>query len=98
MERLIRLDTHVVAWLHANQSKRFSKDARRLIDSFAPTISPIVLLELTYLHEIGRLRFDGPTICNELVGQIGLKFSEATLYDVALEAEQVKWTRDPFDR
>jgi PIN domain nuclease of toxin-antitoxin system len=98
MDRLIRLDTHVVAWLHADQSKRISKTARRLIDSATPAISPVVMLELTYLHEIGRLRFDGPTICDDLTRQIGLQFSAATLYDVALQAERIKWTRDPFDR
>jgi PIN domain nuclease of toxin-antitoxin system len=61
-------------------------------------VSPIVELELTYLHEIGRLTVNGPTIFGDLVGRIGLSFSEQTTAAVVQAAGPLSWTRDPFDR
>jgi len=52
---MIYLDTHVVIWLYARKGEGLSTRARRLIeDEPEIAISPMVLLELDYLHEIGR--------------------------------------------
>jgi hypothetical protein len=55
-------------------------------------VSPIVELELTYLHEIGRLTVNGPTILGDLVGRIGLSFSEQTTAAVVQAAGPLSWT------
>jgi len=52
---LIYLDTHIVVWLYAGLSDRFSDLAKSLIDSHDLYISPMVRLELKYLNEIGRI-------------------------------------------
>jgi PIN domain nuclease of toxin-antitoxin system len=52
---VILLDTHVVAWLHAGDTKRFPASARKLLDSEQLAVSPVVRLELAYLREIGRI-------------------------------------------
>ena len=52
---MIYLDTHVVLWLYAQRGKGLSERACQLIEcaNFV-IISPMVLLELEYLNEIGR--------------------------------------------
>lgn len=46
MEALIHLDTHVVAWLFAGETKLLSTRARDSIERCSPRISPMVVLEL----------------------------------------------------
>ncbi len=98
MASVIRLDTHVVAWLYAGEVDRLSDNARRSIDREVLAISPLVQLELTFLHEIGRLRVDGATIVDDLRGRIGLAVSDVPLVASVAAAEPLGWTRDPFDR
>ena len=52
---MIYLDTHVVLWLYLRKGEGLSGRARQLIE-YEPVIliSPMILLELDYLHEIGR--------------------------------------------
>jgi PIN domain nuclease of toxin-antitoxin system len=52
---MIYLDTHVILWLFARKGDGLSVRAMKLIESDTElTISPMVLLELEYLHEVGR--------------------------------------------
>lgn len=98
MASVIRLDTHVVAWLYAGDVDRLSGTARRAIDADVLVISPLVQLELTFLHEIGRLRVAGGPIVDDLAGRIGLTVSDVPLVSTVAAAEALEWTRDPFDR
>jgi PIN domain nuclease of toxin-antitoxin system len=52
---MIYLDTHVVLWLYLRTGEGLSERARHSIE-YEPEIliSPMVLLELDYLHEVGR--------------------------------------------
>ena len=52
---MIYLDTHVVLWLYLRRGEGISERARHSIE-YEPEIliSPMVLLELDYLHEVGR--------------------------------------------
>jgi hypothetical protein len=53
---MIDLDTHVVVWLYAFGSKKLSEQACELLErSPKLLISPMVLLELEFLQEIGKL-------------------------------------------
>ncbi len=95
---MIRLDTHVVVWLYAGATDRLSRTAVDMIESNQPHVSPMVQLELTYLHEIGRLTATGHEIIGDLRERIGLRLSDASLGAIVEAAGPLTWTRDPFDR
>jgi PIN domain nuclease of toxin-antitoxin system len=98
MEAVVRLDTHIVVWLYAGSVDRLSQTVRDAINDNGIVVSPIVELELTYLHEIGRLTVNGATIIGDLRSRIGLSLSEASMATVIQAAAPLSWTRDPFDR
>ena len=95
---MIYLDTHVVAWLYAGELGRLSQFASERIEAEDVLISPMVVLELTYLHEIERLLVDAPVIIESLEASIGLRVCALPFHRLVLEAASQKWTRDPFDR
>ena len=47
-------DTHVVVWLYGGDVERLSKAAQDQMQDEDLLVSPAVLLELEYLHEIER--------------------------------------------
>ena len=98
MEAVAYLDTHVVAWLYAGQAQSLSALARDTIEECELLISPMVLLELDYLVEIGRTRVRGARIYEELHGRIGLRTCELPFDQVVRAASALTWTPDPFDR
>lgn len=98
MEGVIRLDTHAVVWLYTGELDRFTPAGRVLLESDRLVISPIVQLELTYLHEIERLTVGGADIVGDLGSRIGLTISDQSLLPVVHAAAGLTWTRDPFDR
>lgn len=95
---MIRLDTHAVVWLYTGEVERFTKRGRALLDSERLVVSPMVELELTYLHEIERLKVGGADIVGDLQSRIGLAVSEQSLVSVVRSTASLSWTRDPFDR
>lgn len=95
---MIRLDTHAIVWLYAGETERLSASAIEAIETHDIIISPMVQLELTYLHEIGRLTVSGAEIVGDLRDRIGLRLSDATMAAVVHAASSLTWTRDPFDR
>jgi PIN domain nuclease of toxin-antitoxin system len=95
---LIYLDTHVVAWLYAGRDDLLSARARKLINDEALLVSPMVVLELEYLHETKRISVGGRMVADALAAQIGLRVCELPFPKVADAAIAQRWTRDPFDR
>ena len=95
---MIRLDTHVVVWLYTGEVEKLSPAAVKAIEDELPAISPLVGLELTYLHEIGRLTVTAAEILDDLAQRISLATSQALLANVVKTATALRWTRDPFDR
>lgn len=95
---MIRLDTHVVVWLYTGELERVSSPAMTAIEEGGLVISPMVELELSFLHEIGRLTVTGPEITADLRARLGLAFSDQTMSSVVAAATPLVWTRDPFDR
>lgn len=95
---MIRLDTHVVVWLYAGEVHRLSEKAREAIERIDLAISPIVELELAFLHEIGRVAVAASQIVADLRDRIGLTSSTVALPAVVAAATPLNWTRDPFDR
>ena len=92
------LDTHLLFWLCENRLDRISDAALNALNRHDLLISPIVNLELTYLHEIGRSRRVAQDIVKQLREQVGLRVCGHSFADVAETATFESWTRDPFDR
>ncbi len=61
-------------------------------------ISPLVSLELAYMHEIGRARDPAPMMLAALRQSIGLEVADVSLTELTETAVGLSWTRDPFDR
>ncbi|MCB8967605.1 MAG: PIN domain-containing protein [Ardenticatenaceae bacterium] len=95
---MIYLDTHIVVWLYAGLTDKFSETARALINDHELFISPIVRLELAYLREIERLTTDSNAIISDLAQRIGLQICDKAFNLVVQSALALPWTRDPFDR
>jgi PIN domain nuclease of toxin-antitoxin system len=88
----------VVVWLYAGLTHEFSEHAVKLIEHNDLLISPMVQLELVYLHETKRIMHSANTIINELQSRIGLKICDISFETIIHKAITLDWTRDPFDR
>ncbi len=96
---MIYLDTHAIEILVDQKLRLFSKDARLAIARERDfRISPMALLELDYLREIGRTRVGGQESVAKLSTSISLRVCDLPFKDVAIQAAAESWTRDPFDR
>ena len=91
------LDTHAAIRL-ADGRLHIGRDAARLIHRSELLISPLVLVELEDLHEIGRLALPARDILRKLEHEIGLRLCDLPFAEVARAALDEKWTRDAFDR
>ncbi|MGL5865443.1 MAG: type II toxin-antitoxin system VapC family toxin [Dermatophilaceae bacterium] len=98
MAGIARLDTHVVVWLFTGDVERLSAGAVDVVSHDELVVSPMVRLELTYLHEIGRLSVGGAEIIGDLMTRLPLTISDQSFDAVVSAAAGVTWTRDPFDR
>ena len=92
------LDTHVVAWLYAGEFGKLSEAAAESIHENNPFISPIVMLELQYLYDIGRAKAPAPRVLETLAKDIGLSLCSLPFSAVVEQALRQTWVRDPFDR
>lgn len=95
---LVHLDTHIVCWLYEGRSELLTPASLRTIESGLLQVSPVVQLELTYLHEIGRISREGSYVLDALAKDIGLSVADVSLAQVMKIAGALTWTRDPFDR
>ena len=98
MPSLVYLDTHVVCWLYEGLAEKFSPSETRVIEAGALRISPMVLLELQYLYEVGKILQEPNSIFPSLATDIGLQVSTTAFTRIAEHACSLSWTRDPFDR
>ena len=93
------LDTHIVVWLRQKELQKFSPKALEAIEQAGQLfISPMVELELKFLHEIGRISETPYNILGDLGAMIGLKIDDHSFTEVIQKAMLIDWTRDPFDR
>ena len=95
---LVYLDTNAVLFLYAGLTERISPAAKQAIDAGSLRISPMVLLEIQYLREVGKFKHRPDDVIAQLGKQIGLAVCNAAFAEVTLTATRMEWTRDPFDR
>lgn len=91
------LDTHAAMRLASGRG-RIGRRAEKLIERADLLISPMVLVELEYLYEIGRLTLSAADILRKLEHELGLGLCDLSFADIARAPLDEKWTRDAFDR
>ena len=98
MEALsLHLDTHVAVWLFAEDKVRL-KPVWKHLSSHPLRVAPMVVLELQFLHEIGRLKVQADEIMARLTSRFGVGMASAPSEEVMPFALSLSWTRDLFDR
>jgi PIN domain nuclease of toxin-antitoxin system len=93
----VHLDTHVAVWLAAGDKRRLRPIQRRLARA-SLFVSPVVLVELELLREIGRIRAPIADVLAILTDDHGVAEASGDLRDIVGYARLLGWTRDPFDR
>lgn len=95
---MIHLDTHVLVRLYLGDAGGLSPAACRAIEEHDLVVSPAAILELEFLHEIGRLRATASKLVGVLAQEIGLSVCSLPFRVVVEHALKENWGRDPFDR
>lgn len=95
---MIHLDTHAVIWLYSGEKGLFSANALEKIENNALTISPLVVLEIQYMKEIGRINPEPQEIVRHLKEVCDLSICRKKYEDICFKAAALDFTRDPFDR
>jgi PIN domain nuclease of toxin-antitoxin system len=94
----IYLDTHCMVWLFYGEKQKFSSTALHAMEQSELLASPMSVLEMELLHEIGRTRQTASTIIAALEADVGVRVCTLPFSEVAMNAISESWTRDPFDR
>jgi PIN domain nuclease of toxin-antitoxin system len=92
------LDTHAAVFLWESRIDLFDAPSRLLLENAELRLSPMVVLELAFLREIGRLIVEPAAIVEELAAEVGAVVSADPFERVVTAALDLTWTRDPFDR
>lgn len=95
---MIYLDTHVLVYLYLGDAHKLSTPARDAIEDNELLVSPAAVLELEFLHEIGRLLPNASKVVAVLGEEIGLRICRLPFQTVVDYALKENWGRDPFDR
>jgi PIN domain nuclease of toxin-antitoxin system len=95
---VIYLDTHVLVHLYLGEGNRLGAAARKAIDRDEVVASAASVLELEFLHEIGRLKPTASKLISAVAADIGLRVCDLPFRTIVEHALSEGWTRDPFDR
>jgi PIN domain nuclease of toxin-antitoxin system len=92
----VLLDTHFVIWITtgADRLSSFPWLARHRPWG----VSPVTLLEIQFLSEIGRIDLKNPDFTDALMADPRFVVDEVPLVTLMRRAMELTWTRDPFDR
>ncbi|MFB2539276.1 MULTISPECIES: type II toxin-antitoxin system VapC family toxin [unclassified Acinetobacter] len=96
----VYLDTHVLVWLSQTSTHHLSKTVIEFLEDGHNRllISPMVVLELEFLHEIGRINHSADEILAMISDVLELTICQKSWINVVKMATTLKFTRDPFDR
>ncbi|MEE8587209.1 MAG: PIN domain-containing protein [Acidobacteriota bacterium] len=90
------LDTHFLIWITTRSSRL--GDFPWLEQHRPWGVSPISLLEVQYLSEVGRIELRNPAFTDAVLNDLRFAVDEVPLLPLVRSALSLKWTRDPFDR
>jgi PIN domain nuclease of toxin-antitoxin system len=92
----VLLDTHFLLWIVLESARL---DAYPWLDDYRPWgVSPVSLLEIQFLGEIGRVEVRQPQFLDALTADPRFDVDEPSFLGVIRRALDSDWTRDPFDR
>jgi PIN domain nuclease of toxin-antitoxin system len=91
------LDTHVAIFVSVRNDRR-TRALRPRLESDEIVLSPIALLEMQFLYELGRLTETAEQIFDDLADRFEVRLAETPLQELAQDAMTHSWTRDPIDR
>ena len=94
---MVFLDSHVAVWLFA-EADRIPEQVRTLLDGSVLYLSPMARLELSVLHENGRVKDPAAAVLGALRRDLDLQVEESGWARAAEIADHLTWTRDPFAR
>jgi PIN domain nuclease of toxin-antitoxin system len=90
------LDTHFVIWI-VTRSRRLRNYP--WLTHYQPWgVSPISLLEIQMLAEVGRLEINNPRFSREIMSDPRFEFDDVPFTTLIQRSLELSWTRDPFDR
>ena len=92
------LDTSVAVWLAQGDLTWITPTALDCIRNSNLLVSPMVALELAYLHEINRITLTSQDVLLKLRAELGVEVCDSSSSSLIAIAVNEKWTRDPFDR
>lgn len=95
---MIYLDTHVLVRLYLGEIEELGTAGRSAIEKHDLLASPAAVLELEFLHEIGRLRPTASKVMDALSRDLGVRTCDLPFRTVVDHALKENWGRDPFDR
>lgn len=90
------LDTHFLLWIVTGSDRLRSFP---WLDRYRPwVVSPVSLLEVQFLSEVGRVEVRNPEFTETLLEDSRFLIDEVPLLSLVRRAMELTWTRDPFDR
>ena len=92
------LDTHVALWMAAGETRRRLKPIEAMLRKGPLFLSPLAILELQFLFELGRLGARVEDVVGVLLEDHGVEEAPGDLREIGRQAMALGWTRDPFDR
>ncbi len=98
MESGTFIDTHVAVWLCNGELQQLSPTALKYIEELPLCISPISIMEIDLLHEIGRFKLSGKGLFDLMNRMSPLQLIDDPLSKLVEQSKNLHWTRDPFDR
>ena len=90
------LDTHFLLWIVLGAARLANY---RWLDRYRPWgVSPVSLLEIQFLAEVGKLEVKNPEFTDAVISDPRFLVDEVPLLALVRHAIPLNWTRDPFDR
>lgn len=94
---MTHLDTHVAIFISTRNDRR-TRALRPRLAADELVLSPIALLEMQFLFELGRITENAGELYDDLAERFGVRLSDAPLAAIVRAAEPLSWTRDAIDR
>lgn len=92
------VDTHVAVRLANAEIQLLTRQGLDAMAVNSLRISPMAVLELEYLFELGRISISANDVVRKLEHELDLRICDLNFQKIMDVACHEKWTRDPFDR